>query len=260
MLTTRTEILADGVTLHMGDCREILPTLGARADALITDPPYRLTSGGNTRNEVWKGALFGQDDYENGGDLIAQVPWHEWLPLAFAACAPTADCYVMANDKNLEDALREVRTAGFGLHNVLVWRKENGTPNRWYFKDCEYTVYGWKGAARTINTPSSRQHFYCPRDQKEGHPTQKPVELMRLYIENSTSFGGVVLDPFAGSGTTGVAAVKAGRQFVGIEIEQKWFDLACRRMTDALARPSLFVDRPARAEKPAELDFATGRP
>ena len=72
--------------------------------------------------------------------------------------------------------------------------------------------------------------------------------------------GRIILDPFMGSGTTGCAAVQTGRRFIGIEKEPKYFDIARRRISDALARPDFFVDRPACAERPAELDLTTGRP
>ena len=79
-------------------------------------------------------------------------------------------------------------------------------------------------------------------------------------MEGVSARGETILDPFMGSGTTGVAAVNMGRRFIGIEIEPKYFDIAARRISDALARPDFFVDRPTRAERPAELDLTTGRP
>lgn len=245
----RIETIAEGVTLYLGDCREILPTLG-KVDAVVTDPPYRLTSGGNTRGAIWKGALFGSDDYSNDGEIVPVVEWNEWLPFV-ADAAPNADFYIMANDKNLGAALGAINAAGVALHNVLVWRKERGVPNRWYFKDCEFTVYGWTGLAKTIRNPSSRQHFFCPREGNDSHPTQKPVGLMVHYVENSSDAGDMVLDPFMGSGTTGVAAVNLGRKFVGIEIEPKYFDIACRRIGAATKQQDLFIEKPKPAKQEA---------
>jgi site-specific DNA-methyltransferase (adenine-specific)/modification methylase len=97
--------------------------------------------------------------------------------------------------------------------------------------------------------------------QKRYHPTQKPEALMTWclgFIEGRT-----ILDPFMGSGTTGVAAVRLGRQFIGIEIDQKYFDIACRRIADAVARPDMFIEKPARAARtePLELPLnTTARP
>jgi site-specific DNA-methyltransferase (adenine-specific) len=81
------------------------------------------------------------------------------------------------------------------------------------------------------------------------HPTEKPVSLMRELISLFSNFGETILDPFMGSGTTGVAAVKLGRKFIGIEIEPKYFDIACRRISDALKQPDMFQERPAPAKQ-----------
>lgn len=229
-------------TLYLGDCREIIATLpeaqAGSIDAVVTDPPYRLTSGGNTRGVIWKGALFGADDYSNDGEIVPVIEWGEWLPLV-ALAAPQADFYVMANDKNIADAINAAKAAGISHHNTLVWRKESGVPNRWYFKDCEFTFYGWTGKARTITNPPSRQHLFCPRDERAGHPTQKPVAVMMHYVENSTDDNGLVLDPFMGSGSTGVACARLGRRFIGIELERRYFDIACERIGQAMRQPPL---------------------
>ncbi len=81
-----------------------------------------------------------------------------------------------------------------------------------------------------------------PRER--NHPNEKPLDVMERVIETHSNVGDLILDPFMGSGTTGVAAVKLGRKFTGIEIEPKYFDIACRRISDALARPNLFVEPP----------------
>jgi DNA modification methylase len=86
-----------------------------------------------------------------------------------------------------------------------------------------------------------------------GHPTQKPIDLMQWLIEKTT---GTILDPFMGSGTTGVACVKLGRRFIGIEIEPKYFDIACRRIEAAYKQPDLFVQDPA--PKPVQLSLLEG--
>jgi len=88
------------------------------------------------------------------------------------------------------------------------------------------------------------------RAQPRVHPTQKPIAVMEWAIKQLDAQG-TILDPFMGSGTTGVAAVKLGRQFVGVEIDPGYFDIACRRISDALARPDLFIERPAPAKQEA---------
>ena len=234
------EIIGD-CTLYQGDCFEIVPTLG-KVDAVVTDPPYKLTSGGNTPGGM-KGGFF--DSYDNNGSLFkCDVTWSQIMRLIFEACAEDADVYVMVNDKNVCQAGTEAVAAGFGFHNLLVWNKVSATANRWYMKNCEYSLYLWKGRAKKINDPSSKQLITCPQIDESEHPTEKPVPLMTHYIGNSTQRSDLVLDPFMGSGTTGVACVKMGRKFIGIELESKYFDIACKRIEDAYAQPDMFVEPP----------------
>jgi site-specific DNA-methyltransferase (adenine-specific) len=88
--------------------------------------------------------------------------------------------------------------------------------------------------------------------ERTEHPSQKPVDLLIWLLKTYTLHEQTILDPFMGSGTTGVAAVKLGRKFIGIEIEPKYFDIACRRITDALKQPDLFIEKPKPAQ-PLEL-------
>jgi site-specific DNA-methyltransferase (adenine-specific) len=231
-------------TLYLGDCREVLPQLPEQADLLVTDPPYRLTSGGCRAGAIWgRSKHFSPGAYNNDGEIVPVIPYESWIYKAFDACKADVDGYVMANDRSIHEALNAVQASAWQMHNLLVWQKENGTPNRWYFKDCEFTLYLWKGKAKTIRKPSSRQLFTCSRDRLENeHPTIKPVALMSHYIANSSDAGALVLDPFLGSGSTGVAAVQLSRRFVGCEILPGYFDLACRRIEQAQSHGSLFAD------------------
>ncbi|MBW3243242.1 site-specific DNA-methyltransferase [Epibacterium sp. DP7N7-1] len=207
---------------------EILPTLDELADLLVTDPPYKLTSGG--RNTQVMSGIFASDRYDNSGKLMKIVPWSEMAPPIFAACKPDADGYVMANDKNLFKAHDAFLGAGWKLHNVLCWDKISPTRNRWYMKELEYCLYLWKGRAKTIRYPGSKQRHEVPRPKDRFHNTQKPVEVLERYIRNSSSKGQLVLDPFAGSASTLVAAMRHGRRAVGIELNPTCFDMACARL------------------------------
>jgi site-specific DNA-methyltransferase (adenine-specific) len=118
---------------------------------------------------------------------------------------------------------------------------EMPTANRWYMKNLEFTLYLWKGRARTINNPSSKQLLRGGIEKESGHPTEKPVHLMAEYIANSSMRGQTILDPFMGSGTTGVACAQLGRRFIGIEIDEAFFDIACERVEDAYRHPQMFA-------------------
>jgi site-specific DNA-methyltransferase (adenine-specific) len=124
--------------------------------------------------------------------------------------------------------------AGFDFHNMLVWDKGTATPNRWYMKNCEFTGFFYKKPARAIADCGAKQLISCPQVDVTDHPTEKPVPLMRHYIEQSSARGDIVLDPFMGSGSTGVAAVQSGRRFIGIEKDERFFNMAVRRILDAV--------------------------
>ncbi|MBA5779479.1 site-specific DNA-methyltransferase [Stappia sp. F7233] len=226
-------------TLYLGDAREIVPAL-PKAHLFVSDAPYRLTSGGAAKTSSrHKPMTVGwMADYSNNGAIVhCDIDWDEVAALAFEALVDDADCYLMANDKNVFPAHAAGVRAGFRLHNLLVWGKGTATANRWFMKDCEFTLYLFKGRAKTILTPGAKQLSQIPQRDETGHPTEKPVLEMERYIRASAKPGETVLDPFMGSGSTGVAAVRAGRRFVGVEIERRWFDAACRRIEAAAATP-----------------------
>lgn len=237
---SRVEIIGDA-TLYLGDCREVVPTL-PRADVLITDPPYKVTSGGFGELEGGFGGWI-KDSYDNKGSIVeCDIDWSEWLDLMPTALAPDAQIYVFSNDRNLPVAWAAAEEAGFKFHRLLTWDKRAALPNRWYQQTCEFVWFGRQGKAFMIADPSSKAlQSIFQRDESE-HPTEKPVGLCQLYIENSTARGGTVLDPFMGSGTTGVAAIRSGRKFIGIELTERWFDVACERIAKADAEPRLFAE------------------
>ena len=227
-------------TLYQGDCREILPTLQP-SKVLITDPPYRVTSGGFGDLE---GGFSGwiKDSYDNKGAIVeCDLDWADWLPLIPPSLVDDAHVYIFSNDRNLGAARSSAESAGLKFHRLLVWDKKTALPNRWYQQVCEFVLFMRKGKAFQIGDPSSKSLQSIFQRDESKHPTEKPVALCQLYIENSTTPGEIVLDPFMGSGTTGVAAARSRRGFVGIELTTEWFDIACRRIESAAEQAQLFV-------------------
>jgi site-specific DNA-methyltransferase (adenine-specific) len=216
---------------------QILPQLEQKADLLVTDPPYKLTSGGKRKQVM--GGIFAKKNYDNSGKLMDIIPWSEMAGPLFEACKDNADAYVMANDKNIFEAHRAFCNAGWKYHNLLAWDKGAPTRNRWYMKNLEFTLYLWKGRARTINEPGSKQLMSCPRPKLRFHSTQKPVRLMSYYIRNSSERGDLVLDPFAGSGSTLVAAMRHGRRAIGCECNPEWFEKSCERLYNEMRKPDM---------------------
>ena len=247
MLTTRTEILAEGVTLHLADCRDMLPTL-PRADAIVTDPPYGIgyvkgTSGNNPpgRRGAHNAVLRRSIDPVAGDDC-------DFDPAPFLGFA----------DVILWGASHYAQRLPHG--RWLVWDKLGAMDSFDSFSDIEVAWHNRRGAERLFRHMWKGICQDSEKDAKREHPTQKPVALMRWCIGQLPGDGQIIIDPFCGSGTTGVAAVNMGRRFIGIEIEPSYFDIARRRISEALRQPDMFIEKPARA-RPAELPLsATGRP
>ena len=240
----------NGITIYCGDCRDVLPQLTPSAALLWTDPAYEIESGGNTSGRMM-GGIFDPAVYDNSGELFPTVPWEEWIPLAYSALRPNADAFVMTNDKNLEACLTHMRLAGFGLHNVLLWHKQNKTPNRWGMKSVEFICYHWRGHARHLNDCGMGQVFYDrnPTGDKR-HKTEKPASLIYKHITNATDPGDLVLDPFMGCGSTLVAAKRAGRRAIGIEITESLCEEAAR-WVDRIAPEEAHYQAPLLFEEPA---------
>jgi len=231
--------------LWLGDCLKILPTLEP-VDLVATDPPYLLESGGNSTGEM--GGKFAVGTYDNSGEIIPTgIKWEQFMPIIYAAMNQ-GHAYFMANNRNLATAINEGIKAGFGFHNILVWDKSTGTPNRWYMKNCEFTVFFYKGKAKYINDCGSRQLIKCPNVLNGRHPTEKPVPLFEHYISNSTKPGEIILDPFMGSGTTGVACAILGRKFIGIEKDPEYFKIAVDRIRGACRQGTMFSKNPLAEE------------
>ncbi len=226
------EVTIGPCRLILGDCLEVLPLLGEKADLVVSDPPYLLTSGGNAVEVM--GGLFSHSEYTNDGELMDIVPWDQMGGPIYRALKNSADCYIMTNDKNLFAAHGGFTGAGFQFHNLLSWDKIRATRNRWYMKHNEFTLYLWKGNAQRINNCGSMQTFKLNAPRETSHPTEKPVQLMVHYIENSSQLGDLVLDPFMGSGSTMVACVETGRRGIGIEKKPEFFKMTCERVRRAV--------------------------
>lgn len=223
----RIERIGDA-TLYLGDCREILPTLG-RVDAVVTDPPYGIgmaaeqTIGSSNRGVV---ADYGRDSWDDrtdpeGVNLARSISRHQIIFGGNYYDLPPSSCW-------------------------LVWDKQNSGD----FADCELAWTNLPGAVRRIYW---RWNGMIRRgDDIRVHPTQKPVGVMTWCIERLPESVETILDPYAGSGTTGVACARMGKRFVGIEKSPRHFESMCRRLDEACRQPAdLFIESPAKAVQEA---------
>jgi len=201
---------------------------GFQADLLVTDPPYKTITGGdsNGANSVRpKGMLNGNRKlfaHQNN------IKISDWMPKVYACLKDGSHAYIFTNSLNLNEMLNEALKAGFKLHNILVWEKNNCTPSQYYMKNCEYVLFLRKGKAKWINNigDSKTVHQFNNIIGHKKHPCEKPVDLLKFYIANSSNENDIVFDPFIGSGNTGVASLELNRRFLGIEIDTTYSDLA----------------------------------
>ena len=228
-MTHRIEQLSEDVTLYLGDCRDIMPTLG-KVDAVVTDPPYGINAckgvGRENRGLVRRQSLL----MRRGG-----AKWDERAPSDIVQSLLGYGKWQIIWGGNYF-ALPPSR--GF-----LVWNKGLTLRGRSH-AEAEIAWCSMSMNARVIDIEATS----CHRDTGREHPTQKPVSLMRWCL-GFLPDARTILDPFMGSGTTGVACVQLGRKFIGIELEPSYFDIACRRISDELKRPRLALDVPRHQPK-----------
>lgn len=204
------KVVIGNAELYLGDCMDVLPTLG-KVDAVLTDPPYGININKSNRLSVSRG---------HGGET-----WDESPPDAdtLTAIVGAGDTAILWGGNYFD--LPPSR--GF-----LIWDKNNYGRD---FADCEMAWTNIDAVARIFQMRPMNM------DGGKLHPTQKPVALMKWCIEQCKNNPQTILDPFMGSGTTGVAAVQMGRKFIGIEREPKYFEIACRRIEDAQKQVDMFV-------------------
>jgi site-specific DNA-methyltransferase (adenine-specific)/modification methylase len=218
----RTEQIGDA-TLILGDCWDILPTLG-RVDAVVTDPPYGISYNPSGGNGLAQRGSF--DRIAGDNEAFDPTPW-----LTFSQV-------ILWGGNHYADRLPP-------KPSWLIWYKKDGVFGC-EFADCEIAWSSLGGVAKVFDHRWHGMLRASERGEPRLHPTQKPVVLMEWC---AGMVGGTILDPFMGSGTTGVACANLGRKFIGIEIEPKYFDIACRRIEEAYRQPRLFEDTPPKLEQ-----------
>ena len=145
-------------------------------------------------------------------------------------------CYIMTNNKNLQDMLNTLTSVGFSFIKCLIWDKGNKIMGQFYMSQFEYIIFLRKGRGVKINSCGTSDLLSIPNKKTKDengnniHDTEKPVDLMKILIENSSQVGDTVLDPFMGSGSTGVACKELGRNFIGVELDKQYFDIATKRI------------------------------
>lgn len=228
------------IQLLHGDCLELMKEIPDKSiDLIVTDCPYKIVAGGcTTKNFKCSGVLSGNSGNTKSGKIFSEndIEFKDWLPRLYLKLKDDCHIYIMVNGRNLKNLQIAAEDASFEFQNLLVWDKGNKTPNRYYMQQLEFILMLKKGKSKTINNAGTGNllSFKNPVGKKM-HPTEKPIELMQVLIENSSQVGQIILDPFMGSGTTGVACLNTGRNFIGIEKDGKYFEIAKSRIESAQA-------------------------
>ena len=223
------------INLLKGDCLELLETLEKESiDALITDPPYNIARKNNFKSMGRAGIDFG--DWDKGFDLTS------WIAVAVSRVKKGGNVVIFTDWKSITPIVEELEKNECDVKDMIRIEKSNPIPrnrDRRFITDYEVAVYGVKrGGKWTFNRLDEKYEkpliktSVTPKSQKvdNGHPTQKSLYAMEWLIERLTNEGDVVLDPFMGSGTTGVACQKLNRDFIGCELSDEYFKMAQKRL------------------------------
>lgn len=215
--------------LHHGDCLEVMKDIpDGSVDLVIADPPYTMTKQGKSCRPNYMQISSDGNLFE--GSIVGP---EFWMAECFRALKDGTHFYTFCNTNDLRSYLNASAAVGFDFHGIISMIKDTKMPNRWYLKYTEPVLFFRKGRAKPINDMTSRDYqFVTMPKQKNGklHITQKPLEFIERLVSNSSLECGVVLDPFMGSGTTGVACMSTNRRFIGIEKDDKYFEVAKKRL------------------------------
>ena len=225
------------VKLMLGDCLEVMRGIpDGSVDMVLTDPPYKVISGGNGSTSAMHGNSANNGILnKNDGKIFKHndICISSYAGELFRVLKATSHCWMFCNEKNRRFFEDEMLKVGFKCHGIFPWVKQNATPNRWGMKNWEPVFLFRKGKARTLYTPSLKQALTETNPVgKKLHPTEKPVPLLKKYIEASSLVGEVILDPFMGSGSTGVACRNLNRDFIGIELDESYYKIAEERIRE----------------------------
>lgn len=222
--------------LYFGDCLDVLK-IHEEFDLLLTDPPYEVTQKGNLGT---MGGMLATEDSKKGKFFNEYFIDHsEWLNKCYNALKEQTHAYIMSNQVSFRDLCDIAEECDFSYHKALIWNKGNKIAGRFYMNSFEFIIFMRKGRAKKINDCGCADILTIPNKKtkdengKNIHATEKPVELMEILIRNSTNENDLVLDPFAGSGSTGVACINTNRRFFLIEKDEKYCEITAKRLEEA---------------------------
>lgn len=225
--------------IYNNDCITLLKNIPNESiDLVVIDPPYPTTKRGNAGNS---GGMF-QTKLCMEGKIFKHnnINTEEYISEIYRVLKDGTHFYIMSNHLNLQKILNCATQKGFKFIKCLIWNKGNKIMGQYYMSQFEYILFFRKGKSKKINYCSTADILNIPnkktkdKNGKNIHDTEKPIDLMKTLIENSSNENDIVMDCFMGSGSTGVACINTNRKFIGIELDENYFDIAKNRIDDAL--------------------------
>lgn len=226
-----------------GDFLELVKQMKDKSvDLIVTDPPYPTTKRGSAGNS---GGMCQKEEFRKGKVFeFNNIKPQEYIPEFYRILKDGTHCYIMTNHVNLYEILTVAKESGFHFIKSLIWNKGNKIMGQAYMSQFEYILFFRKGKFKKINKCGTADILDVPnkktknKDGKNIHDTEKPVELMKILIENSSLEGELVLDPFMGVGSTIMASKELNRSYLGIELNEHYFNIAKERIESILVEES----------------------
>ena len=219
-----------------------------KVNHIITDPPYNISQKNNF-NTMKSAKRMGVDfgDWDKNFDLYG------WIPLYGNFIDKNGSFIIFTSYRYISHIVDVLESSGFVVKDVIKWQKSNPMPRnvtRRYVQDTEFAVWAVKQSGKWVfnkpdDTPYLRAEIKTSTvsgHERTKHPTQKSRKLMSEIIKIHTNKNDIILDPFMGTGTTGVAALENGRKFIGIEISKEYFEIARERLTNEKSNVKLFIE------------------
>lgn len=231
-------VIKDNYQLFHGNSYTMIKELkknNIKVNHIITDPPYNISQCNNfsTMKNPRKGVDFGE--WDKSFDL------YNWISDYEQILDKNGSMIIFCSYRYISHIIDKLEDSGMNVKDILIWKKSNPMPrniNRRYVQDTEFAVWAVKKNSKWIfNKPKNSSYLRSCYEtstvsgkERTSHPTQKSLKLMEQIIQVHTNKNDIILDPFMGSGTTGVAAIEEGRKFIGIELEEEYFNLTLDRM------------------------------
>ena len=235
----KTKIKMEINKIYNDDCLNIMKSMpDGVVDLIATDPPYKMTPRGNSHSST--GGMLQKQICKSGNVFNHNnIKPSEYIPEFYRVLKKDAHCYIMINHINLQEMLNVATDCGFHFVKSLIWDKGNKIMGRYYMSQFEYILFFRKGYDKPINNFGTSDILRIPNikmgNSDSGgnlHDTEKPVALMKILIENSTNEGELVLEPFAGIGSTVLACIESKRNYIGVEIDKNYYDTIIYRTSN----------------------------